>query len=69
MEDPLSPWNSRVLCPNCSFLRFNASHEVLPPLPHHLTTTNDPPSAVDAAEVRDVVGAVQSCLGNPDVIV
>ncbi|KAJ6457234.1 hypothetical protein C8R45DRAFT_564575, partial [Mycena sanguinolenta] len=42
-------------CLNCGFMRSYASDDALNSVPRHLFTTNDPPTDVEAVQVRDVV--------------
>ncbi|KAF8206822.1 hypothetical protein K438DRAFT_448811 [Mycena galopus ATCC 62051] len=53
-------------CSNCSLQKLDSNNVSLPPLPHHLMTTNEPPSKGEAAEVRDIIGAVQSHVAELD---
>ncbi|KAJ7146520.1 hypothetical protein C8R44DRAFT_757670 [Mycena epipterygia] len=56
---------SQFPCSNCGFVQsesgnLDSNHNPLPALPHHLLTTNDAPSDVEAAEIRDALDVVHT---------
>ncbi|KAJ7886910.1 hypothetical protein B0H13DRAFT_2043533, partial [Mycena leptocephala] len=67
------PTHSNVfLCQHCGFLNSQPSdsrdddNRLHPPFPRHLLTTNDSPSDVEAAQIRDVIDDLRTRISNLD---
>ncbi|KAJ7360824.1 hypothetical protein DFH08DRAFT_732322 [Mycena albidolilacea] len=52
-------------CLNCGFIKSTATLH-LPSFPRHLLTTNDPPTDVEVAEIRDIIDYLQARISNLD---
>ncbi|KAF7347142.1 hypothetical protein MVEN_01468600 [Mycena venus] len=58
--------NSETFCLNCGFMKSRLSRDDPPAFPHHLLTTNDPPSDLEVAQVQGILDTLHDHVSDLD---